>query len=819
MKPNFALSLSFDGISLLQRVPGGWVHVNDVALDAADLGADMAALRAQADAIAPDGGMVKVVLPNEQIKFLSIADPSADPETRLAAVKAALDGATPYAVQDLSFDWAPQNGQIKIAAVALETLAEAEGFTTSHHFDPVCFVAAAEGDAFDGEVFFGAAEAWISRGGPEPVRDDAAVRIVEAPVADPEPETVDDQPAPLELMPDDAVDDTPAPQELRKPAEPQPLVDPAQEKPKPAPAFASSRRARDVHAAADPKPAEAQPAEKRSAAPRLSFGAKPSVEAPQVPQPGEFRDKPKLEVPRPKIEGVTAPELPKDATKRKAKKPKGKKGGGLFGARRKEAEKPLAPAPRPKVTKVQTPVPPAVAARLATAKAAHAGEDIAPVIAPKAGGQAPTLTKSAEERQRMALFGTREAQAARIGGKPRFLGLILTTALLLTLAGVAAWASVYLDEGLARFFPSAQEENAVAGLPDVPDIDTENPQELAAAPIEVAALDPDIDEGAVSDALTPLAPAPVVQQISEAEAEATYAATGIWAMSPDAPSAPRLESIVGFYEASIDPDVLQVDAIALPQVALLNPDAGIAKQASPVVRGTVFDLDERGLVRATLEGALNPDGVRVYAGLPPVVPPLRDNSVSVAPDAVEQALVLARLEEVRPRVRPSALLEASERATLGGLSRAELANRRPLARPVSETEKLEDEASLQATRLAVTNSLKPITRPKNFAAVVDQAESVKVAALQAPVQPKIPSSASVAKQATVENAISLSRVNLIGVYGKPESRRALVRLSNGKYKKVQVGDKLDGGQVAAIGETELRYVKKGRNLVLEMPKG
>jgi len=33
---------------------------------------------------------------------------------------------------------------------------------------------------------------------------------------------------------------------------------------------------------------------------------------------------------------------------------------------------------------------------------------------------------------------------------------------------------------------------------------------------------------------------------------------------------------------------------------------------------------------------------------------------------------------------------------------------------------------------------------------------------------------------------------------------------------VQVGDRLDGGQVSAIGEDELRYVKNGRNEILRI---
>ena len=35
---------------------------------------------------------------------------------------------------------------------------------------------------------------------------------------------------------------------------------------------------------------------------------------------------------------------------------------------------------------------------------------------------------------------------------------------------------------------------------------------------------------------------------------------------------------------------------------------------------------------------------------------------------------------------------------------------------------------------------------------------------------------------------------------------------------VEVGDRLDGGRVAAISDSELRYVKGGRNVVLKSPK-
>jgi type IV pilus biogenesis protein PilP len=94
---------------------------------------------------------------------------------------------------------------------------------------------------------------------------------------------------------------------------------------------------------------------------------------------------------------------------------------------------------------------------------------------------------------------------------------------------------------------------------------------------------------------------------------------------------------------------------------------------------------------------------------------------------------------------------------------------------------------------------------------IDEPEPAKAA-------PKIPTKASVAKQATFKNAINLSKINLIGTYGTESKRYALVRQANGRYKKVKVGDKIDGGTVKAITANEVRYQKGGKLLSLKMPK-
>ena len=81
------------------------------------------------------------------------------------------------------------------------------------------------------------------------------------------------------------------------------------------------------------------------------------------------------------------------------------------------------------------------------------------------------------------------------------------------------------------------------------------------------------------------------------------------------------------------------------------------------------------------------------------------------------------------------------------------------------------------------------------------------------------SSSFVVANATLEDAINLRKINVIGIYGSSSKRRALVRMITGRRVMVEVGDRLDGGRVAAITDSELRYVKGGRNVVLKIPKG
>ena len=138
MSADFALLLKMPTTQLLVAVDDAWQLVGEAALDSDDMAAALSALREKGEAVA--GGAVSwlLVLPDDQIKYLAV--PAEGDEA--AAAIAALDGATPYAVRDLAYDWTRAADTLHVAAVARETLAEAEGFVQEHGFTPAGFIAA-----------------------------------------------------------------------------------------------------------------------------------------------------------------------------------------------------------------------------------------------------------------------------------------------------------------------------------------------------------------------------------------------------------------------------------------------------------------------------------------------------------------------------------------------------------------------------------------------------------------------------------------------------------------------------------------------------
>ncbi|MGH1464173.1 MAG: hypothetical protein ACRBBQ_02330 [Cognatishimia sp.] len=736
MTPDFALSLSFEGISLLCRTPEGWHKLGEVPLQHADLDAALADLRGLGEAQSKGSALCKLILPDDQIKYLSLPPSQGSTEE---TVLAALEGATPYSIDDLAYDFLEDDLGIQVAAVAKETLAEAENFAREHGFEPVCFVAQSASDDFNAEAFFG--------------KTNSAVELVDDP---------------SDIRPDSAVVTIVSEGPLEPPKK--------EDIPTPAPSFATSRR---LSATVDTPPADATPL------PGANRSLDPVSEEEKLGQ-----DTPKKDSSAPSIVGTQEPRFD-PAT--------------LIAGLKQRPESPK------------------------DTRARGAARQVPPVTS-----DTPSIQADQEKKVSDQIDGTLPSsiQAQSIGGKPRFLALMLVALLLLFLAGAAAWASLFTEGGLAGLFSRQDSVPQIALVPE-----ESNEVESSVLPptsvntvtdsAEIEAMDD--QEGVVLDPVLAAAE-PVFG------GDTFYAATGIWDRSPMQPATPRAGSAESIYLGSFETQQQTHDAIALPLQTSYTFDLPIKKQNNPVAAGVTFDLDDRGLVVATAEGALSPEGIMVYLGKPAVVPaafPVR-TVLETSADIPTIDPEIQKLASIRPRLRPSDLIEQNQRANLGGSTLEELAKYRPKLRP-ARLEKIvsvdpnaidlavsEAVAEEVGTDQAVVASLRPRLRPKNLPAAVSQPKNdapVVAVPRSERATPTIPTTASVARNATQKNVINLRKINLIGVYGATNDRRALVRLASGRYKKVKVGDRIDGGKVAAISNNELRYVKGNKSLVLKMPKG
>ena len=103
MKPDFALSLSFEGIGLLYRQNSSWANVGYVDLAAENLPEQLEQLNSKGQRVSGQPLRSKIVIPNEQIRYIVVVYTEQEVATSLQ-VEAALTGATPYAVSDLVYD-------------------------------------------------------------------------------------------------------------------------------------------------------------------------------------------------------------------------------------------------------------------------------------------------------------------------------------------------------------------------------------------------------------------------------------------------------------------------------------------------------------------------------------------------------------------------------------------------------------------------------------------------------------------------------------------------------------------------------------------
>lgn len=950
MKPSFALDFRGDAIALLHRTSRGWTEVGRTDFSRPDMEEALSFLRSTALELSPGGISTKLIIPNEQILYLTLRAPGPDAARRRKQIAAALEGRTPYAVADLVFDWSGKGDEVNVAVIARQTLAEAEGFAHSHRFRPLSFVAVPLNDDFEGEPFFGpasVAEEFLAPG--EKVeRDQDPVRVIGREAEPAAPALT----APVEMpsAPEPAPEVAPAPEPQAEPAAA------VQDLPEPAPEAAPTPAAPEMPAVAEtvlpPAAAEAapEPAPEPAAAP-----AAPDFETvlDQTPEPEEAA------LPEPDAPGAEAPALPDDAPIMldAAEEVADPAAAGGFGSRfaflKSFASRRESPAPREEGS-ADAP-PPALAASLApraSAEAARGTTVTATEIAP--GGSGPTRFTSfssadrpvvpgpdadsaskAAGRPKLAAdrpaparpvaaspakgtaarppkargfgyfvtastivgakparpaapakpagaavpAGAKAATPARpagrpigLGGRPietrgktRYLGLILTGILLVLLALVGAWSTILAsnrDDAAATVAETAAEPGVEAEIPA--------PEDEMLADLQDPADYPAEDAGAVAPATEPATtepePAPVAGPVATA------------GLTRTAPAGDAQDEI---FLAALDAAPQMPDPSALSAPLGGPSDALPAPAMPPPPFGTVYQFDADGRIIPTPDGIATPEGVLLVAGRPAVVPASRPaevvalaaalsaaaiataqppdgagnpsttaaDALATAPEGGEAAPVLAdpALVGKRPAQRPADLVPpvqngAAEDPALAPATDSRFASLRPAPRPaLAGSAGLVDTAAIDAAVAsaslltaagvlpapdgALTSSPKPATRPAALAAAAPSDAPDADAAAEADAEPELdqpmpdlPTSASVAKQATVVGAVNLSKLMLIGIYGTESDRSALVRQTNGRLIRVTVGDKLDGGTVVAITASELTYQKSGRSLVLEMPR-
>ncbi|ARE40058.1 Translation initiation factor 2 [Rhodovulum sp. P5] len=737
MKPSFALTLSDDGIGLLHHGKGGWTRLGGASPSDPDLDTTLRALRDKTEPLRDGPLLTKLVIPDSLILYTTLPCTGANRAEKEEGLRRGLDGLTPYALEELAFDWVEAGDTARVAAVACETLEEAEAFARQHAFNPVCFVAAPPEGTFPREPLFGPTSiaADLLPADVVPEREAKAVPPLVKPAG-----AAGSQPSKRAATPPPE-----KPVEPKKPAGAAPTPESASAAATPAPVAARRPTAKGAVKRGRRIPVGLVAA--AGAVMAIGLGAIMMTGGDETTEPPRETELAALpERPAPTVPAPVADEAPEADTPTAA------------------AELPPAPdAPAPPVSAeiaAETPPP--------AAKPAEPEE-------PTAEEPAPVFPATLDIAWQTAPDQPSPPRQDRIE-----------------------------DLYVAALGPSIRPPQSVT-LP---------------APAAVMATDAPLPvQRPPGLQAQPVPPEPV--DLVRATPEGVLTPDGITVIAgrPDLLPRPRPFEIAVEPEPAAEPE---------PPEAVPEPPAR-ANEGSVVVAVISGQPERTPPARPQDAPGADPTAeeqveITVTTSRPPAVPPPRPAGRADDPAAVEGTAPDPDDEAAAPQAVPlpeTAVLVASAEAA------ARLAGFRPKFRPPGRVPAaLSPEADPPATDTADsaddtdvseqmrTTSLRPAARPSDFA---EKAQARTAPATAEARAPKIPTKASVAKQATLRNAINLNAVNLIGVYGSSSDRRALVRLPSGRYLKVKVGDRIDGGRVAAIGDDRVRYVKNGRNIVLDLP--
>ncbi|MBE9477269.1 MAG: hypothetical protein IME92_08970, partial [Proteobacteria bacterium] len=220
------------------------------------------------------------------------------------------------------------------------------------------------------------------------------------------------------------------------------------------------------------------------------------------------------------------------------------------------------------------------------------------------------------------------------------------------------------------------------------------------------------------------------------------------------------------------------------------------------------------------------NGAEVITPVAPETTPIED-----APDLL--AMADPALKSILPKSRPPSIATIAKEFANSLTASADpaLSTLKPKIRPANLrifAEKVDPLEIEVAIRQAVGETLRPALRPKSLGKTVARTNAnAETTALITKLSPDAargtsktgsPSPVNIQKEATEKTRFNKKRMSLIGVFGKPSARHALLRMPSGRFVKVVPGQKVSGWKVAAIGESTVRITKGSRNQVLRMPK-
>ena len=922
MKPDFALSLSFDGITLLHRTKPGWNIIGTAKLDSAALESDVADIRRKALSLDSRADNVKLVIPNEQIKFIKLLRPDGAQSNDIEAVILDhLQGATPYHVSELRFDWIASKNDLYVAAVAIETLQEAENFAETHSFKPLGNVAIPPKDSFIGEAFFGTA-----LGGQQQMEwYDQEIDISPSP----SPEAL------LKIAPKPLPPEPPIARNKGRITAQKKAANPDPKQPR-----LSTQLTKQINEEAENVPVSLN--DLGTAFPRILSQIEGKLEG------QEQADKPTVfDVDETRITANAAspsadPILKRHGFEHKVttekirnvlRHTKKRLSAGVSALRAVlktllqtalrqtkmagvgatqfikickhklfvEGVVPLVqrlqPILRKYVLKARDWGLPVMllsasvllagftATYFIVTRSADPSTDLALKVETVSADadkkidvlrSIQELSPAPEAERRRGLTGlegftTTDTQAkAEVFSETPLLGL----SELQTSAG--------FDLSIVEKLPMKRALSRLDSLATPTSTRTRNGTELAPeAKIEI----PQMDRSSQLNTPEFIPNGPMTPE----ELRRVYVSTGVWPMAPKAPYQASTKALEDLYIASIDADIRAHDPVILqsPDEFLTDSTKDLAipllKKAKPLGLATgdpAIEMPNEPSAKTLVSPNINalrvlPDvtlrppsmAPQPLAELTPSITTQDSNKTAISqPDALPSIDALTRLDppsvtgfgnQAADPIFENAATENAENQSSETNPTSELVSKPPSVSSEEDAIASTDPQTPQAPEPAIDMlaQSRPLIRPQALVAALRAKEKAFEEALNTSIRPEIrpalteiaqsdtlisrlfsaldegdeanvdspiadePSSARVSERATLEKGLNLRKVNLLGTYRFGNSRKALILMPNGSKRMVKVGDRLDGGQVAAIDEEELRYIKSGLNIILSMPSG